>query len=277
MADITAGSPFLKLPLEVRNMIYKELLVKPEPIQMKRPKGRPQSEPPVLGAFTVSKQIHQEAVSIYFGGNVFSAAGLAILAKFLHNIGPYACNAIQAVSILYHWKTKYSERNEISFERLAGCKSLRKIHLVIGCFYRWKKIREPGDHVPMLKRPGIQSLLKTRGIQELDVEIKCQPYDPACPPEVYERNERDKESFMQALLILKEPRNLPKGRLGLRTEHSPGKKEGKKKKKKKRQSKPSPLPKPEEIASEEVLVQDPSDDLSEEGGDDLSEEGEVRE
>ncbi|MCJ1463877.1 hypothetical protein MMC07_002486 [Pseudocyphellaria aurata] len=258
MADITAGFPFLKLPLEVRNMVYKELLVKRKPIRMRRPKERPQSEPAVLGAFTVSKQIHQEAMSIYFGCNIFSAGGLIILAKFLHNIGPNACNAIRAVSIQYHSKNEYSEHNEIGFERLAQCGSLRKIRLLIGSFYRWNKNPDPGKYVPILKRPGIQSLLKTRGIEELDVKVKFRPSERTCPPEVFEK---DRESFMQALLIVKEPRNIPEGRLGLRTEHGSGKKEGKKKKKKKTQSKPPPLPTPAEITSEEVLVQGPDNDL----------------
>lgn len=265
MADISGGFHFLKLPPEVRNMVYEKLLVKRKPIQMSRPKARPQSKPSILAVFTLSKQIHQEALSIYFGSNVFCAGGLVILAKFLLNIGPNACNAIRAVSIYYQLKHEYSE-HEIGFERLAQCGSLRKIHLLIRCFYSCDKGRARGDHVPLLKRAGIQSLLKTRGIRELDVEVKDQTFKLACAPEVYEK---EKESLMQALQIVKEPRDLPKGRLELLTEHDSGtkegKKEGKKKKKKKKQSKPSPLPKPAEIASKEVLVQGSDDDLSEEG------------
>lgn len=34
MADITAVFPFLKLPLELRNMVYKEILVMPGVIEM---------------------------------------------------------------------------------------------------------------------------------------------------------------------------------------------------------------------------------------------------
>lgn len=93
---MTAGFPFIRLPLELRNMVYRELLVMPGPIDLgKTRRSRPSvmlldneepdsrmsrklsKHPRVFGIFLVSEQIRQEAISVYFGGNSFHATGSA--------------------------------------------------------------------------------------------------------------------------------------------------------------------------------------------------------
>lgn len=58
----------------------------------------------------------------------------------------------------------------------------------------------------LLERAGIQYLLKVRGIQELDVEVI---YRGRSLPFLHEVVDADKENFMQALQIPKEPPGFP--------------------------------------------------------------------
>lgn len=160
-------------------------------------------QPRVFGAFLVSKQTRHEAISIYFGCNRFHAGDLVHLAEFLHRIGPDACNAIREISILYY-RRKNADK---AFKLLIQCGRLRKIHFGIYSHYE-DNPNLPLVSTPLLDRPGIQSLLKVRGIEELDVRFNPSGF-AAKAPEGYEK---DKESFLQALQILKEPRDFQKQR-----------------------------------------------------------------
>lgn len=207
MADTTTGFPFMKLPLELRNMVWKELLVMPGLIVMGSTKlrlGRPRVIPinPIYGVFLVSKQIRQEAITTYFGNNEFIALDVAALAEFLYCIGPDACNLIRKIWI-YYSRGKNAGK---AFKLLTQCGSLRKIHFRIGCYYR---TMYRAKKLPFLKRPGIQSLLKIRGLEELDVKVDWQGLMP-CP--FREVVEREMEDFLQALEILKKPRDAKRQR-----------------------------------------------------------------
>lgn len=130
-----------------------------------------------------------------------------MLSQFLYRIDPDACNAIREISIRY-----YSGKNAgKAFKLLAQCGSLCKFHLKLHTFY-WMPDSWGGglaEFFPLLKTPGIRSLLKVRGIQELDVDIAVQGYSPGYKDEEFDR---DKESFIQALQVLKEPRDFQKQR-----------------------------------------------------------------
>ncbi|MCJ1424173.1 hypothetical protein MMC29_002060 [Sticta canariensis] len=64
------------------------------------------------------------------------------------------------------------------------------------------------EYVSMLKWPRIQTLLKVRGIQELDVNVVYGGFDLTTPQDFY----REEENFMQAMQMLKEPRDFKKQR-----------------------------------------------------------------
>lgn len=140
MADIAAGFPFLKLPLELRNMVYRELLIMPGTLEIIKPWS---SDPVVLlvnriqvasiaianqcavfMVLRVSKQISREAIPIYFGCNKFVAMDTDMLAQLLCHIGPEACNAIREISIQY----KLGKHACKAFKLLAQCGGLRKLH-----------------------------------------------------------------------------------------------------------------------------------------------------
>ena len=237
MAELTAGFPFIRLPLELRNMVYRELLVMPGPIDLgKTRRSRPSvmlldneepdsrmsrkisKHPRVFGIFLVSEQIRQEAISVYFGGNRFHATGSARLADFLCRIDADARNAIRGVSIIYGTGQNAGK----AFDLLAQCRGLRKLQFTIEYRCTWQN----RSYGPLLKRLGMKSLLKVRGIQDLN--LKCNfrepvPYEStplfgstshSClslervreSPEVREDYEKEREIFRQALQILKEPR-----------------------------------------------------------------------
>lgn len=217
MANSKTAFPFMKLPPEVRNLIYEELIIvflpfvitvirlNPrilgmetlDPGESMSPMSRPH---PIFALFRVSKQTRQEAISVYFGGNRFNAADSDELARFLGQIGPEARNAIREVSIRYRTGKSAGK----AFKLLAGCGSLRKLHFTIDST---AVAYGPGNFIPLLKRPGIPTLLKVRGIEELNAEVKLQGHGLAHSDEPLEN---DKEGFLHALQILKEPRHVRK-------------------------------------------------------------------
>lgn len=219
MDNLTTGFPFLKLPLELRNMIYKELVIEFLRVNItvisRRPRilglrkcepgysMSPTSQPhPIFVFFLVSKQTRQEAISVYYGGNRFNAKDSDILAGYLQRIGPDACNAIREISIRYETGKNAAK----AFKLLAQCGSLRKLHFTIDWIV-FKSPKHLARFVPWLKRPGIPSLLKVRGIEELNVEVRFGRRSWTRSGEAFDS---DKERLMQALQILKEPRDVQK-------------------------------------------------------------------
>ncbi|MCJ1464081.1 hypothetical protein MMC07_002693 [Pseudocyphellaria aurata] len=211
MAEITAVEfPFLKLPPELRDMVFKELLVMPGPIYTGRRSMTPPrvlirnheeiediEHPPIFGAFLLSKQTRQTAISIYFGCNGFIVRHLGALAHFLYKIGADACNAVRKISMELR-RLKFARK---AFKLLAQCASLRSIHITV---YP-KMFYTDFDVMAFVNLPGVQHLLKIRGIQELEV-VEAEPRF------IDERHPWSKESILQALQILKEPRDSQKKR-----------------------------------------------------------------
>lgn len=147
-------------------------------------------------------------IFIYYSCNNFRASSLNLVREFLNRISPDMSNTIREISISYYSGNLPSKKlAERAFETLAQCGGLCKIHFRIDGHLSLSRpnVKGAAGYVPLLKRPGIRSLLKVRGIRELDVEIRNQEYEYGfeLSNEVYER---DKESFMEALQILKEPR-----------------------------------------------------------------------
>ena len=60
--------PFLRLPSEIRNVIYRQVLVKQRMLRVKAPYDR---FLPITGLLCVSKQVHHEASSIFYQENRF--------------------------------------------------------------------------------------------------------------------------------------------------------------------------------------------------------------
>ncbi|KAL9010984.1 MAG: hypothetical protein Q9173_004132 [Seirophora scorigena] len=196
--------PFMKLPSEIRVMIYKEALVAPSEVAVHyRPwwilhttiedhAGDEEFHSPALicRIFRVSKTIYAEAMPVYFGCNTFAFVSLDIL-SVLNKLKPDFRRSIRSLSINFWGLTPAK-----SVKLLQGCISLRKLLLRVG--YRtircWKN-----EFLPLLKAHGVNDLLKLRGIEELKVENASH----------YAMEEFIKgwEPFVGALQVLKQPRN----------------------------------------------------------------------
>lgn len=90
MEETQRGFRFLDLPGEIRNMIYKTLLVKPDPLLVPRCDILPWRHH-WLALLRANKQIHHEAASIMYGFNTFvldRPLRWFPLSGFLERIGP---------------------------------------------------------------------------------------------------------------------------------------------------------------------------------------------
>lgn len=144
-------------------------------------------------------------VKVAFNNNsTFNAEDTAILVEFLYHIGPDACNAIREISIKYY-QAKNADK---AFKLLAQCGSLREIYF--GMTSRYWKDTGYGRDPPLLRRPGMQPLLRVRGTEKLDVEFFFG--GPHGWPTTSDAFERQKERVVQALQILKIPRDLQEQR-----------------------------------------------------------------
>lgn len=185
--------PFMKLPSELRIMVYKQLLIWQERKLVFSLRSLPRWAKALV---LVSKQIRQEAIAIIFGRISIDAFGFQMLADFLYRIGPDCCNAIKEVTIRY-WPR---EDDNKAFKLLAKCASLRKLNINI----EGSRLFDITPN-PFGKRSGVQDLLKIRGIEMLNVAIKhcgwCIQYDP-------KDMARDRHTFMEAIQILKQPRGF---------------------------------------------------------------------
>lgn len=117
------ATPFrlLDLPAEVRNQIYREILVLEDAIELNPKSTNPEQDErtrtrrlnryrydiqPRLRLLRTNKQIHHEATSIYYGENEFRfthVQGWYVLAAFLHTIGPENSKLLRSIAIHVPW------------------------------------------------------------------------------------------------------------------------------------------------------------------------------
>jgi hypothetical protein len=85
------GLTFLDLPAEVRNMIYQFVLVysagRLRQVDIKKKETGPRSELAV-GIIRASRQLHSEALPLFYGQNTFSFFNPTQLGEFLEKVGP---------------------------------------------------------------------------------------------------------------------------------------------------------------------------------------------
>ncbi|KAL8650467.1 MAG: hypothetical protein Q9210_003808 [Variospora velana] len=168
--------PFMKLPPEIRVMVYKEVLVAPSEVAVhyrvwwilhttiEDRAGDDEYHSPALTCriFRASKTLYAEAMPIYFGCNTFSFASLDVL-SLLDKLKPDYRRNIRSMSINFWGYTPAK-----SVKLLQGCISLRRLVLRVG--YRTIRCWKNESFLPLLKSQGVNDLLKLRGIEELKVE-----------------------------------------------------------------------------------------------------------
>lgn len=128
--------PFMKLPPEVRNMIYKEVLVASKDIHMQvawysYPRSaydglRTMNHSPrrTCRLLRISKAVYYEAFPIYFGCNTFYCDGVEALGEFLSKLKKEYRRNIRSLS--FHFVGNSPAK---SIRLLQGCVSLKSLEI----------------------------------------------------------------------------------------------------------------------------------------------------
>ncbi|KAI4140645.1 MAG: hypothetical protein L6R39_005708 [Caloplaca ligustica] len=199
---------FMKLPAEIRVMIFKQLLVVPSDIivgyshqrksfyavDIMNEHGYDKYHSPAATCqlFRVSKAFYQEAMPVYFGCNTFDFPVLDHLAV-LDTLKPDYRRSIRSISFNFSGIAPAK-----SVKLLYGCTSLRRLSLRVG--YGTTRYRQ-GKRLPLLKACGANDLLKVRGIEELEIR-RCRYYLGT-----FNEEQDEWESFVGALQVLRQPRD----------------------------------------------------------------------
>lgn len=214
--------PFMKLPLELRQMVYKELLVMPWPITMDAPyccyyprkhlthvlhdDGQLHEYCPLITCQIrqVSKALHIETTPIYFGHNTFKFRNLNALSFFLTKLKSESRRSI--TSLIVRYEGGHPAR---SMKLLRSCFALR---LSIDC--TWETMRY--GQFPWYTIRGLKDLLQIRGIQTLELK-KPTPREP------FGFAAYEWQDFLEALQVLKQPYTEAAIRRQCKKEYAPEK------------------------------------------------------
>lgn len=213
-----APFPFMRLPPEIRIMIYKELLVMPGTINIKwkfffeekilrieesvRSKDGMGLDVCIDGKSArqllwASKTIYQEASTFYFGSNHFHFGSLNMLTKCLEHIKPDFRRLLRRITVRY---MGYAPAK--AMKALATCISLSELTLEI-CMSTG--ILERG-YQGLMKLNGLNDLLKIRGLEKVTLDTE----DIDSHPRHHFGTFSDKDALADALQILKEPHDPAK-------------------------------------------------------------------
>lgn len=202
-------SPFMKLPSEIREMIYTmhfDQKQKPRKSGTLCPAGSAcphrlyNNWVPVRALFLVSKIVHNESMPLYYRTKSFGFKGLNRMARFLDTIGALQRSFITNVSFVYNedarecsstWRV---ERNAVTaFRALAECPALHTLH--IGFDFWSLPSNKRKLSTSLMTVLDLDGLSRLRGLTTVDVVV----YDP--------RDEiRDLAKLERALQVMKRPR-----------------------------------------------------------------------
>lgn len=172
-------SPLLRLPPEVRRMIFKDHLLQapqhpahacsqPNVCQGGRPgigcaHARFNGGVPVSALLQVAQCIYQEAAPLYTRYHAQEFADIAHMGRYLTNIGPHLRYHIHRVKIVHdnHWTLSGRDAQQ-AFQRLCECHNLRTLDIT---FYAHHLCRRDSPK-------GLRSLLKLRNITNLTINYR---------------------------------------------------------------------------------------------------------
>lgn len=212
--------PFMKLPQEVRSMVYKEYLILPGSIStvgfawadaasstklrrdciLHQPAHHSYvaMDRSVFGLWSVSKALRKESVSLFFRHNDFRFANLNQLQRFLSHISVEGRRSIASIYVGY-----FGAAPARTFKLLRECVGLRRLTLElqqmsIGTVPWIVKLQR----YKLMKIHGLADLLKIRGLQIVKVE------SGGLNESVFIREFDDElVTFKEALQVLKQPHN----------------------------------------------------------------------
>ncbi|KAI4116884.1 MAG: hypothetical protein LQ345_002770 [Seirophora villosa] len=172
---ITSPFPFMKLPPELRIMIYKYHFFQPfdhranaqcwdkqecEPGGAGCPVACINNGEPLHNVFMTCKTVYHEAMPLYFSKRDFHFEKLEHLGRFLANIGPY--HRQHLTSIIFDYEkigtTPIFHIHE-AFRLLGDCPNLRKLVIKIASHHIARKAT----------LPALATLAKIRGLEKVDV------------------------------------------------------------------------------------------------------------
>ena len=212
--------PFMKLPLELRTMIYRIHFAQPaEPHHLKSvdlmpslclfddPPLRPcpfrmvNGGVPVRVLWTLSKDIYHEAMPLYFKNTEFTFNSLESLAQFLDKIGPYHRQHVSSVNLnITAFDFSMARDNCLSDDQTYA--GLQAVKLLRSCpALRRMKFSLPPTVSHMAETSELfRAVLKIRGLDFVDVYRSRSWPGPGAADliQVQEHNE-------QALQVLKRP------------------------------------------------------------------------
>ncbi len=176
-----APFPFMRLPPEIRNMVYKELLVMPAMIaigigwsegrsiivEKVRLEDDEESDFEIDQKATrkllhTSKTIYQEASHFYWGSNHLYFEDLDMLTEYLQRLRPDFRRLITHVTVRYIGRAPAR-----AMKALSGCISLRKLTLDISFMTIYQtRITSAG----LMTLTGMNDLLKLRGLEKVNLD-----------------------------------------------------------------------------------------------------------
>ncbi|KAI4161826.1 MAG: hypothetical protein LQ342_004517 [Letrouitia transgressa] len=199
---------FMSLPVEIRRMVYKEILVMPDEIcdgsWVPNRWHDPKTQPRVRQFLLTSKTIYFESMPVYFGLNTFHFHMMSSMEDFLKHTAVDHRRRIRRVSFAL-----YGYAPARSLKLLRECVSLQYLHVRAGILStHW------GKNNMLMGAYGVNDLLKIRGIRKL--EITCND-----PPGY--RTPGDWDCFVGALQLLKQPHTPQFLRLQEKKDYPPDK------------------------------------------------------
>lgn len=203
--------PFMKLPLELRTMIYRIHFAQPaEPHHLSLFDDLPfgpcsfrmvNGGVPVRVLWTLSKDLYHEAMPLYFKITDFTFNSLESLAQFLDKIGPYHRQHVSSVNLnIYKFDSSMARDNRLSDdETYAG---LQAVKLLRNCpALRRMKFSFSSTVSHMAETSELfRAILKIRGLDFVDVS-RFRSWPGPSPADLIQAQEHNE----QALQVLKRP------------------------------------------------------------------------
>ena len=189
------GEPFafMRLPIEIRNMIYRDLLIDSVPIViysaysslyedrrradvapayrrawhiLKRTMVPRVSSPKILYQLALtSRGVYREAMPIFFAHTTFELEDLRCVPKFFGSLSPNSRRAVASINLWYVGKAPAA-----AFKMLATCVGLRRLRINMHDWETHDMMSYPDND--LMNLPGLRECLKMRGIAHVDVAVE---------------------------------------------------------------------------------------------------------
>lgn len=218
------GEPFafMLLPIEIRNTIYRDLLIDLVPVVIysaysslyqdrRRANVTPAyrrawhilertmvpkvSSPKILYQLALtSRGVYREAMPIFFAHTTFEIEDLRCVPKFFGSLSPNSRRAITSINLWYVGKAPAA-----AFKMLATCVGLRNLRINMHDWETNAMMRYPEGN--LMKLPGLRECLEMRGFAHVDVAVER----GGDLPDFMEKYWANLSKLCEALQVLKQP------------------------------------------------------------------------